>query len=919
VEHRHSLAQLFDPAAALLIVEHGSPSRDLPWVAAVRREFLAPAERPGVSRRILSLHGEVAQPPGGSAAAANAAGLAVVATPIDSALAALELAAANGARAAVVLDRSSDEALVQATAARGRALRLRLLGPGSMGLQRPALGLNGGRLGRLPAPGNVALVSQSGVLGSAILDWAGDTAIGFSLVVSLGAELDVDLAQVLDYLADDRRTKAVVVYLEAVQASRGFMSALRALASVKPVVVLKAGRDATMRSAARTHSGALGRADAVYSAALRRAGAVQVRLFTQLFTAVRYLAARNWPLGKRLAIVSNGQGPAMLAADQAWMQGIRLLPFGASTVAALRRHDPSLEAVNPLNLRIDAGPEDYAAAIEALARDPDSDAVLVLLAPGAGVDAERITERIVDLSRSFPKPLFACWLGDSSVRALRTKLDTAGLPVYRTPEAAVDAFSTVGTFYQNQLLLQQMPRPLSEAAEPDLEGARSIVADALAEGREVLTETESKAVLGAFGIPITPTVLARSEREAIVAAEQIGFPVVMKIASTGVTHKSDVGGVALNVRNGAEVRAQFAAIVSSVRAAMPEAPIAGVTLQRMVGSDGGRELYVGVFRNKLFGPVIAFGSGGTRVELTGDTTLEFPPLNGFLARSMIGRTRVAATLGAFRGMPAIDEEALVRVLVRVSEMVSELPQLAEMDINPLIVAVDGTIAVDARIVLDPTPSREGGRYGHMAIMPYPAHLERDAALRDGREYLMRPIQAEDADALQRFVRGLSQESRYFRFISTLNELTPRMLVRYTQIDYDRELALVAVRREQAPGAVEEIIGVARYLLNPDRDTCEFAIAIGDAFQGQGLGSKLMRALIAVARKRGLKRMEGFVLAINAPMIRLMRSLGFTISRDPDDETMKLVWLALDSPEETTQGRPGAAFRGGRVPGSRVEQ
>jgi acetyltransferase len=758
---------------------------------------------------------------------------------------------------------------------------------------RRSPGLNAGRLGRLPAAGNVALVTQSGVLGSAILDWAGDTAIGFSLVVSLGAELDVDLAQVLDYLASDTRTKAVVVYLEAVRESRGFMSALRALASVKAVVVLKSGRDARVGARPRTHSGALVAADAVYSAALRRAGAVQVRLFTQLFTAVRYLAARNWPLGKRLAIVSNGQGPALLAADQAWLQGIRLLPFGPATAVALQQLDASIEPANPLNLRIDAGPDDYAKAIEAIARDPDSDAVLVLMVPGPGVDAEGITGRVATIARGLAKPLFACWLGDSSVRGLRGRLDEAGLPVYRTPEAAVDAFSTVATFYQNQLLLQQTPRPLSESRDPDLEGARSIVSQALAAGRDVLTEIESKALLAAFGVPVTRTVLARNAAEAVAAASEIGFPVVMKIASRAVPHKSDVGGVALNVRNEAEVCAQFAAILASVGSALPEAPIEGVTLQPMVRAGSAREVYLGVFRDKLFGPVIAFGAGGTRVELVRDTTLEFPPLNSFLARSMIGRTRVAGTLGAFRGLPAVDEEALVRVLVRVSEMVSELPQLAEMDVNPLIVDEDGAVAVDARIVLDATPPATGARYGHMAILPYPAHLERESALRDGRRFLMRPIQAEDSERLQRFVRGLSQEARYFRFISTLNELTPRMLVRYTQIDYDRELALVAVRRPREPAADEEIIGVARYLLNPDRDTCEFAIAIGDAFQGQGLGSQLMRALIAVARKRGLKRMEGFVLAINAPMIRLMRALGFTIQRDPDDETMKLVWLALE--------------------------
>jgi acetyltransferase len=933
VNPRHYLSALFEPAGALLIVAHADPALDLPWVADVRAAFGAEREDGPVKRRVAVLGApapgdrgpgpECSPGPGSSPGRGNcpspmmpaAIDLAVVATPIESAWAALELAAAHGARAAVLLDSCSDPQRVRELAERARALRICLLGPGSMGLMRPALQLDASRMGQLPAAGNVALVSQSGVLGAAILDWAGDTAIGFSLIASPGMESDVDLAQILDFLASDSRTRAVVVYLEAVREARGFMSALRALAAVKPVVVLKGGRDAATGPAARTHSGALADGDAVYSAALRRAGAVQVRLFTQLFTAVRYLAARNWPLGKRLAIVANGRGPALLAADQALVQGIGVLPFAPATALALGSRSPAIQAVNPLNLGLDAGPDDYANAIEAIAADPDSDAMLALMAPGAGVDAAAITERVAAISKTFAKPLFACWLGDSSVRGLRTTLDAAGLPVFRTPEAAVDAFSTVATFYQNQLLLQQTPRPLSDMDRPDVDGARAIIGKVIAEGREVLTEVESKALLGAFLIPVTRTVLARSASEAVALAEQIGFPVVMKVASLAVTHKSDVGGVSLNVRNAAEVCTQFEAIVSSVRASLAHAEIQGVTLQPMLRNRHARELYVGVFRSRLFGPIVAFGAGGTGVELVRDTTLEFPPLNAFLAASMIGRTRIARALREFRGAPAADEECIAQVLVRVSEMICELPQLAEMDINPLIADDRGAVAVDARVVLDRTPPRAGPRYGHMAIMPYPAYLSHEAVLRDGRPYLVRPIQAEDADALQRFTRALSPESRYFRFISALNELTPRMLVRYTQIDYDRELALVAVLRPHpdapGPGAADrqqregELIGVARYLLNPDRDSCEYAIAIGDRFQRQGLGSTLMRALIAEARVRGLKRMEGYVLSMNAPMLRLMRSLGFEIGRDPDDESMKRVWLSLeDEPDEG--GAPGPA-------------
>lgn len=921
MEHRHYLTPLFAPKRVVLIVARDVADGDPAWLAGLRERFASasggtagasrsetsvPGRRPGlIEHRLVSLESaatsarlEQSKPPEQPAQTngqplVHAVDLALVATPIAQAAEALQLAARLGARAAVIFERCHDDALADELRALAQSLQLRLLGPGSMGFMIPPVRFDASRLGRLPAGGNVALVSQSGALAGDLLDWAGDTAIGFSMIVSLGLEADIDLAQVLDYLADDSRTKAVVVYLEAVAEARGFMSALRALASVKPVVVLKAGRDAAGGAAPRTHSGALAIADAVYSAALRRAGAVQVRLFTQLFTAVRYLAARSWPVGKRLSIVSNGHGPAMLAADQAAAQGIRLPRPGSHTLQVLRTVLPNVEPGNPLDLGIDTSAARFAAAIEAMAADSESDGMLVLMSPTPGLDIRAMTDRVVAASRGLTKPMFACWLGDSSVRELRARIDAAGLPVFRTPEAAVDAFSTVATFHQNQLLLQQVPRPLSDMEPPDLAGAQSLVDAARREGREVLSEVESKALLEAFRIPVTRTLLARDAAEAERLAADIGYPLVLKIASPDVTHKSDVGGVALNVRNADELRMQFAAILESVCEALPRARVDGVSLQPMIRHRDTRELHVGVFRNRLFGPVIAFGAGGVRVEVVRDTTLEFPPLNSFLARSMIGRTRIAPLLGAYRGMPGIDDEALVRALVRVSEMVCQLPQLAEMDINPLLASADGVVAVDARIVLDHRPVADGPRYGHMAIMPYPSHLSRSVALRDGRSCLLRPIQAEDADELQRFTRSLSPQSRYFRFISALNELTPRMLIRYTQIDYDRELALVAVL-PAAGGHGERIIGVARYLLNPDRDTCEFAIAVGDDWQGLGLGTVLMQGLIAEARLRGLRRIEGYVLAINAPMIRLMRSLGFTIDRDPDDETLKLVWLSLGS-------------------------
>jgi acetyltransferase len=815
--------------------------------------------------------------------------LALVAVAAPQVAAALALARRLGASAVTLLTDGADPADAPQWAALAERLGLRLLGPGTLGFVRPSIGLNAGRTGAMPAAGQVALVSQSGVLNGAVLDWVADYSVGFSLVVSLGAEAGVDLAQVLDYLSSDAQTRSVVVYLEAVTDARRFMSALRALALVKPVIVLKGHRDDRAPRRSLTHSGAVCSADALYSAALRRAGAVQIGLFTQMFTAARILASGPGPLGTRLAVIANGHGPAALAADQAGFQALRLPDLAEVTLAALARTLPGRALANPLNLGVDATPEHFAQSLVAVAADPGIDGVLVMLAPHGGLDAEGITRRVAEVAGGLHKPLFACWMGDRAMRPLAHVLDACGVPVYPVPEAAIDAWATVARFHQNQRLLQQTPRPLSGGQAPDLAGARALIAAALAAGQTVLDERQSKALLQAFRIGVTRTLLARTLTQALEAARTLGFPLVMKVSAAGIVHKSEVGGVVLNVRSEAEVREQYPRILRAVADAQPQIAIDGITLQPMRQGRHARELYVGVFRDPLFGPVMAFGAGGTRVELLRDTTLEFPPLNGFLAGRMIERTRVADTLADFQGAPAIDPQPLQALLVAVSEMVCELPWIAQMDINPVIADEHGLVAVDARVVLDGSVGAAPPRHAHLAIMPYPSHLTRGYQAPGGRTCTLRAIQAEDADRLQAFIRALSAESRYYRFLSVLAELPQRMLIRYTQIDYDRELALVAV---QGAGEDERIVGVVRYLLNPDRVSCEFAVAIADDWQGERLGATLMRAIVDAARLKGLQRIEGYVLATNSRMLGLMSFLGFTRVTDPQDPTLRRVWLDL---------------------------
>lgn len=828
--------------------------------------------------------------------------LAIIALPPQDVAAALEIAGRMACRAALVISSgiNGDQAAELKKIARRESVFL--LGPNCLGLQRPQLQLNASAAGPLAKVGSLALVSQSGALTSSILDWASKNGVGFSSVVSLGPNTSVDIAQVLDFLASDAQTHSIVVYLEGISSARRFMSALRSAANAKPVVVLKAGRKPAGNEAAQTHSGAIVGSDDVFDAALRRAGAVRVRSFVQLFSAAKCLASRYRPVGRKLAIVTNGGGPGVLAAD--WVNEIflELGKLSPESVSALKPRLPALASLSDLiDLSEEAAPEHYKAAIEAAGKDRQIDGVLAIYSPKPGADASEVARALAEVKRTLGKPLLACWMGDASVVPARAILNEAAIPSFRTPEAAVGAFGNIASFYQNQLMLQQTPPPLSALAKPDIEGARLIIENVLAERRKVLTEMESKSLLSSFHIPVTKTILARNANEAMMIATQMGFPVALKIDSPDISHKSDVEGVALNILNATGVRDSYNDMMQAVARLQPSAHINGVTVQNMARARRGREVCVGLVTDDPFGPVIAFGAGGTMIELINDRAMELPPLNQFLARRLIERSRVAETLGEWRGASAVNMDALEQILLRVSEMVCELPQLREMDINPIIVDETGAVAVDARIVVDQAPRAMSGRanyYNHLSILPYPARFEQLWPLRGGGECTVRPIHPEDAHMLQEMMQHLSPENRYFRFVSSIVQLPPSMLARFTLIDYDREMALVAVFRERKAGPdgeiveKERIVGVSRYITNPDQSSCEFALVVADDFSGKGLGSRLMLSIMDVAREKGLAEIEGLVLAHNPVMLKLMRELGFTVKAFAEDPDFKLVTHTL---------------------------
>lgn len=817
--------------------------------------------------------------------------LALLALPEPELAIALDIAGRMQSKSALILSKSVSARHAQELDAIARRHGIRLLGPNSLGLQRPNLQINASMLCSSAQKGSLALVSQSGALTNSVLDWAGRNGVGFSAVVSLGPGTSVDVADVLDFLADDHATRSIVVYLEGIRDARRFMSALRAAANAKPVIVLKAGRKPSGTKAALTHSGAIVGSDDVFDAALRRAGAVRVRSFVQLFTIAKCLSARHRPQGRRLAIITNGGGPGVLAADWANDLGVTLSTMTPAAMAELSPRLPPRTSYDPLlDLSEAAGPEDYRAAVGALAASDDVDGVLAILSPRPGLDSATVAQALADLQPSIGKLLITCWMGDEQVVAARAILNKAGIPTFRTPEAAVEAFDMASSFYLNQQLLQQTPTPLSKFDKPDIEGARILIETVLAERRKVLTEMESKALLAAFRIPVTRTILARSANEAMLIANQLGYPVALKIDSPDIAHKSDVEGVALNVNNAAAVRDTWQDMMSRVKRRMPDARISGVTIQNMSGKPHGRELYIGLSTEEPFGPAISFGAGGRMIEVIADRAIELPPLNRFLAQHLISRVRSAETLDEWRGAPAADREALERILMRVSEMVCELPQLREMDINPVIVDADGALVVDARIVVDHAPS-DAGQYGHLAILPYPAEQEREWPLPGGTSYTLRPLHPSDGAMLQAFVKGLSHESRYFRFATAVSELSARMLARFTLIDYDREMALVAIHRTPAAPdgdtPEERVIAISRYVTNPDSTSCEFSLVVADEFNGQGLGTRMMLSIMDVARSKGLKRIEGLVLNKNAPMLKLMRSLEFEIGPYGDDPDFRL--------------------------------
>lgn len=819
--------------------------------------------------------------------------LAVICTPAATVPGLIEELGRAGTRAAVVLSaglregRDGDVSLTERMLAAARPHHMRILGPNCVGLLVPGIGLNASFAHTDSAPGRIAMVSQSGALCTTILDWARSRGIGFSHFISVGDVADVDFGDLLDYLGGQAGTDALLLYVESISAARKFLSAARATARRKPIVVIKSGRVEAGARAAASHTGALAGRDDVFDAAIRRAGMLRVDGIDDLFNAVETLARAHQVRGDRLLIVTNGGGPGVLATDELVLAGGRLAELDA---AALARLDACLPATwshgNPVDIIGDAGPERYEQALRGALESSAHDAVLVMLVPTATVDNTAVAHTVTAITAGSKRPLLTCWMGGDAVAAARDVFAAAQLPTYETPHHAVRGFMQMVDYHRNQATLIETPRAITEAFQPDRGWARDVIHQVIADGRELLTEPEAKAVLEAYRIPVVATRIARDAAQAEQLAAELGYPVALKIVSHAITHKSDVGGVILDIEGPQRLREALGEMRARVAHLAPEADVQGFSVQPMQRRPAAFELLLGVSSDPIFGPVIAFGQGGTAVELWRDVAVALPPLNMALAADVIGRTRVARLLGGHRGSAGVEMDALRMALIKLSQLVVDFPEVVEVDINPLLADSVGVLALDARVRVEPARSQG---YQRLAIHPYPDELEQWVTLDTGERVLLRPIRPEDEAAHAEFLAHIEPADLRFRFFHSVNRFTHEQLASFTQIDYGREMAFIATRHRG--DGVAETLGVVRAISDANDERAEFAVLVRSDMKRRGLARRLMHKLIDYQKGRGTHELVGMVLPDNEAMLGLGRLFGFA-SEFSQEEGVRELTLVL---------------------------
>ncbi|HVN76395.1 MAG TPA: bifunctional acetate--CoA ligase family protein/GNAT family N-acetyltransferase [Thermoanaerobaculaceae bacterium] len=772
-------------------------------------------------------------------------------------------------------------ALEERIAAEARRFEgMRIVGPNCLGVIVPALDLNATFALGMPKAGKVAFVSQSGALCTSVLDWALEQGIGFSYFVSIGNMVDVEFGDLIDYFGEDEQTESVILYVESLRDARRFMTAARAFARTKPIVAYKAGRFPESARAAASHTGALASEDAIYEAAFERAGIARVFEIGDVFNCAELVGRHRGPAGPRLAIVTNAGGPGVMATDALIARDGVLAELAPATLAALDEAlPPAWSHGNPVDVLGDATSKRYSRAVATALADPGVDAVLAILTPQAMTNPTATAREVGALAATTSKPILAAWLGGRSVRDGLQALTRAGVASYETPEEAVKAFMTLVAYERNLEILYETPRDVPVTFTLDRTELRARFEALIPPDGDTLSEVASKTLLDAYGIPVARGEEATTPDEAVAIADRIGYPVVAKLLSPDVTHKSDVGGVALGLPDGAAVRAAFGRIVAGARERRPGARVDGVTVQPMVSTENGVEVIVGAKTDPVFGAVLLAGLGGVSAEVFGDRALGLPPLNERLARRMLESLKAWPLLRGFRGRPAVAVDRLIEILMRLSYLVADCPEIRELDVNPLLVTPRGVVALDARIIVDRgAVGRPPKPYAHLALRPYPEEYVRPAALPDGARLVLRPIRPEDEPAWKAMLASCSRETIYARFRYMFQWSTHQAAIRYCFVDYDREIAIVA---EYADGDQRRLVGVGRLVADPDLESVEYAVLVTDAWQNRGLGALLTDYCIEIAAGWGAKRVVAQTTSDNRRMLALFERRGFAIEPGED--------------------------------------
>ena len=800
---------------------------------------------------------------------------------------------ASGALSAVVISAGFSEAgqegnrLVDQIRQSVESSGMALLGPNCLGFLRPRLNLNASFSRKMPHKGGMAFISQSGALCSAVLDWSVKEHVGFSYFVSIGEMVDIGFHDLIDYFGNDPDTKAILIYMETLTHARSFMSAARSFARTKPIIVLKVGRSQEGAKAALFHTGSITGNNQIFDAVFKRAGVLRVGSIAELFDCAKNLSMQRQPTGNRLAIVTNAGGPGVIATDALMDQNGSLADLSPETRQYLDENMPRFwSRGNPIDMLADADSLRYGMALKACLRDRNVDGVLAILTPQAMTDAAAVARELVGIAKDSYKTLLASFMGEDDVAEGRRILVQGKVPAYEKPEDAVKSFLNMVEYQRNLRLLNETPATIPHAFTPNTADNRKIISDIASSDRIILTAPEVKEILTNYDIPVPKGGLVKNPREARALAADIGFPVVMKIVSPDVIYERDVGGIISDIQTEEEIDPAYDRIMDAVRSKAPDARIFGMYIEEMI--EKRYELLIGSKKDPIFGPVIVFGMGGVAVDVFKDTNIGIPPLNMSLAQQLIDGTKISTLLKGYRGTAAVDVAAIQFLLYKFAYLVMDFPEISEIDLNPFAVDERGGIVLDAKIILDENVAGKTVKpFSHMVICPYPREYERTVQIRRGRSVLLRPIRPEDEPMQEEMFSTFSAETKRFRFFGPIKEATHEMLIRYTQIDYDREIAIIA---ELTEGGRKRMAGVVRLIADPYNETAEYAIVIGDPWQRQGLGTVMTRYILEIARKRGVKKVYAYVLEDNASMLFLFRKFGFTGRKEED---MFVVELRLD--------------------------